>query len=88
MAKRFFILSCDGGGIRGLLTALLIKKLDAEFQLLKHVDLFAGTSSGGIISLGLAAGMPISKIIELFQRNAKRIFEPRSRATCFQSCSV
>jgi predicted acylesterase/phospholipase RssA len=80
MAKRFFILSCDGGGIRGLLTALLIKKLDDECQFLKHVDLFAGTSSGGIISLGLAAGMPITKIIQLFRRNAKRIFEPRSPA--------
>lgn len=80
MAQRFFILSCDGGGIRGLLTALLIKKLDHDCHLLKHVDLFAGTSSGGVIALGLAAGVPITEISELFRRNAKRIFEPRSPA--------
>jgi Patatin-like phospholipase len=76
MAKRFVILSCDGGGIRGLLTALLIKKLNDQCGFLKHVDLFAGTSSGGITALGLAAGMPIGEIVQLFRRNAKRVFKP------------
>ncbi|HLW68144.1 MAG TPA: patatin-like phospholipase family protein [Gemmataceae bacterium] len=76
MAKPYLILSCDGGGIRGLLSALLIKKLDEQCQLLRRVDLFAGTSAGGLIALGLAAGMPIRSICELFRKNAKRIFQP------------
>ena len=47
--KRFIMLSCDGGGVRGLITAKLLQTLDPAF--LQSVSLFAGTSTGSIIAL-------------------------------------
>jgi uncharacterized protein len=75
MAKpKFIILFCDGGGVRGLITAMLLESLDAKF--LQNVSLFAGTSTGSIIALGLAAGVPIKQIVELYcsMSNCNEIF--------------
>jgi uncharacterized protein len=72
----FFILSCDGGGIRGLVTALLLEQLEKDFGILKRVDLFAGTSTGGIIALALAGGVPLATISDIYQNQGARIFEP------------
>ena len=50
MAK-YRILSLDGGGLRGLITARLLARLNAHPQIagwLDTVDLFAGTSTGGM----------------------------------------
>jgi len=47
------ILSLDGGGIRGAATAQFLKRLEAELggpSLYDTFDLFAGTSTGGIIA--------------------------------------
>ncbi len=51
------VLALDGGGIRGLLTVALLRRLCQQpglSGLLDGVDLFAGTSSGGLIALALA----------------------------------
>lgn len=51
----YCIVSCDGAGIRGLLPALLIQKIAADIpEFLGNVNLFAGTSAGGLVSIGLA----------------------------------
>jgi patatin-like phospholipase/acyl hydrolase len=68
------IVSCDGGGIRGLLTALVIRRLHEELRILDRVNLYAGTSTGGIIALGLAGGRTIEQIVSLYQERAKDIF--------------
>ena len=51
------VLSLDGGGVRGLLNAVLIaeleRALDAPMQ--QHFDVIAGTSTGALIAAGLAA---------------------------------
>jgi len=78
-APTYLILSCDGGGIRGLITALLLEDLSGDPQtkdLLARVDLFAGTSTGGIIALALASGTPVDKIIGLYQSGGPQIFQP------------
>jgi hypothetical protein len=74
--KRFIMLSCDGGGVRGLITAKLLQTLDPAF--LHSVSLFAGTSTGSIIALGLAAGLPIGQIVEIYRSmsNCNAIFTP------------
>lgn len=73
----YCILSCDGGGIRGLLPALLIQKLSSDIpSFLGNVGLFAGTSAGGLVSLGLASAVPIGNIVTLFQNNGAEIFSP------------
>ncbi|MGA3230857.1 MAG: patatin-like phospholipase family protein, partial [Candidatus Binatus sp.] len=50
----FRILSFDGGGIRGVLTAVLLDRLLAEYPALLQdrpdtITMFAGTSTGGIL---------------------------------------
>lgn len=72
----YFILSCDGGGIRGLITAMLLEQLEKDFGILEKVDLFAGTSTGGILALGLASGLPISRIIDIYVNDGPQIFQP------------
>src|SRR5258707_14330654 len=70
------ILSFDGGGIRGLVTLAILKRLEAQIpNLIKDADLLAGTSTGGIIALGLAAGKSIDEMISLYQDNGKEIFD-------------
>lgn len=55
----FKILSFDGGGIRGLITALLVQDLDKSHSVISKAGDFAGTSAGALISLGLTAGAAI-----------------------------
>lgn len=70
------VLTCDGGGIRGVITARLLQALDPS--VLDSIDLFAGTSTGSIIALGLASGVPIDTIVELYSSQAccAQIFQP------------
>ena len=74
----YLILSCDGGGIRGALTAKLLEMLEKETPFLHKVDLFAGTSTGSLISLGLAAGFSPTQLVELYQGAGSAIFVPHS----------
>jgi predicted acylesterase/phospholipase RssA len=83
---KYLILSCDGGGIRGLLTARIVQRLQEELSREKgaagnidfcaRVDCFAGTSTGGIIALGLAAGLPPERLVKLYKDDAENIFKP------------
>lgn len=75
MVKR--ILSIDGGGIRGVIPARILAELERRLAkkgntqpLSEHFDMIAGTSTGGIIALGLttpnAAGTaPVATAAEL-----------------------
>jgi uncharacterized protein len=77
MAEAIYrVLTCDGGGIRGVITAKLLQALDPS--VLDSIDLFAGTSTGSIIALGLASGVPIDTIVELYssQECCSQIFQP------------
>lgn len=77
MAK-YRILSLDGGGLRGLITARLLARLNVQPQIagwLDTVDLFAGTSTGGILALGLACGKTPEEICTLYQQRGGVIFD-------------
>lgn len=73
---KFRILALDGGGIRGIITIGLLQRLKAEsgVDLIKNVDLIAGTSTGGLIALGLAAGLPLTDIEKLYRERGEAIF--------------
>src|SRR5208337_285998 len=76
----FRILSCDGGGIRGVLSAVLLNRLSGAYPALLQdrpgtVTMFAGTSTGGILALGLAAGMTPAQIRDLYVTDGKLIFD-------------
>jgi uncharacterized protein len=69
------IVCFDGGGIRGVYTAVLLDRLVQSLpKLLNNVDLLAGTSTGGIIALGLASGMTTTQLIQLYQNKGAQIF--------------
>jgi patatin-like phospholipase/acyl hydrolase len=72
----YLILTCDGGGIRGLVPALLLQQLDQELGFLRRVDLFAGTSTGGVIATGLASEVSISTIVDIYMTKGAEIFKP------------
>lgn len=72
----YLILTCDGGGIRGLVPALLLQQLDQELDFLRRVDLFAGTSTGGVIATGLASEVSISTIVDIYMTKGAEIFQP------------
>ncbi len=75
-SKKYRILSLDGGGIRGLFTLIILEKLSKIYpNWLSQVDLIAGTSSGGIIALGLAYGKSPTELRFLFEGKAKEIFD-------------
>jgi hypothetical protein len=81
-AKR--ILSLDGGGVKGMLTLGMLKPLEAElrrragggaaFRLCDYYDLIGGTSTGAIIAAGLALGMSVDDLIELYQNLGPEVF--------------
>lgn len=68
------VLALDGGGVRGAYTSKLIERLHAETSFLDHVDLVAGTSTGGIIALALAAGKKPQEVTALYRDKAEAIF--------------
>ena len=74
----YLILTFDGGGIRGLISALLVQQLDQEFDFLKRVDLFAGTSTGALMALGLASGVPVASLVDIYMTKGKDVFTPYS----------
>lgn len=73
-ARKYLILACDGGGIRGLLTAQIIERLHREVPFLDRVELFAGTSTGGIIALGLAHQVSPTDLVHLYRDRGPEIF--------------
>jgi uncharacterized protein len=77
------ILSLDGGGIRGALTLGYLKRIEEilrdksgnqKLVLSDHFDLIGGTSTGSIIASGLALGMEVQAIIDLYMDLGGKIF--------------
>jgi uncharacterized protein len=83
MPERFRILSIDGGGIRGVIPAVVLAELERQSgkQIFELFDMLAGTSTGGILSLALAkpgsddrAEWRPKDLIELYQEEGPVIF--------------
>src|SRR5258705_9541254 len=70
------IVSCDGGGIRGLIVALLLQQIDSSnANFLGQTYLHAGTSTGGIISLAMACSIDLTTIVNLYKYGGSQIFK-------------
>lgn len=65
-----FVLSIDGGGIRGVAVVQFLKRLEAilSVQIHKHFDMFIGTSVGGLISIKLASGDSVDDCVKFCTR--------------------
>ena len=84
MAPPYRILSIDGGGIRGLIPALILDRIEQRTgrPIAESFDLIAGTSTGGILAVALTrAGedgrprWPAAELIELYETQGPRIFD-------------
>jgi patatin-like phospholipase/acyl hydrolase len=70
------VLSIDGGGIRGYIPALVLAEVERRSGV--HAkdlfDIAVGTSTGAIISLGLAAGISAAELAQFYPTYGSRIF--------------
>lgn|GEM_PF-304989 len=79
--RRYNILCLSGGGYRGLFSAAVLDSIQRGYRvanLAAHFDLIIGTSTGGLVGAGLAAGMPPHSIVRAFETFGHRIFPSRS----------
>ncbi len=83
MKKRIRVLSIDGGGIRGIIPAMVLAELEARLEtpVSRLFDLIVGTSTGGILALALTRpnedGQPLytaRELVDLYEREGANIF--------------
>ena len=73
-----YILSIRGGGIRGIIPCCCLIKLEEQLGGLTrdHIQLCAGTSTGALITAGVAAGIPARDLLKVYTDQSKKIFTP------------
>ncbi len=77
MARRY-LLSIDGGGIRGIIPATALVELE-RFTGRPAREIFsfiAGTSTGALMAAALAAGLPALSILKMYITRSAEIFSP------------
>jgi patatin-like phospholipase/acyl hydrolase len=75
-------LSIDGGGLKGVFPAHVLKCIEQKLgiDVRTRFDLIAGTSTGSIIAAGLACGKTATSIVDLYLEHGKGIFPKRKGA--------
>lgn len=80
------ILALDGGGIRGILTLQILRRIEAIIRkrtgnsnavLSDYFDLIGGTSTGAIIATALALGWDVNRIDKVYRALGDSIFEKK-----------
>jgi len=79
------ILCLDGGGLRGILTLGILRRVEAilrarhgndpDFRLCHYFDLIAGTSTGAIIAAALALGKSVEEVIHHYEQLGREVFQ-------------
>jgi uncharacterized protein len=87
MAKKFRILSLDGGGLRGIIPVLILKEIEKRSgqKIFNLFDLISGTSTGGLIACGITVSddgihpkYSIQQIEDIYTNRGKDIFPKQS----------
>ncbi|MBW7475674.1 patatin-like phospholipase family protein [Paenibacillus oenotherae] len=75
------ILSIDGGGIKGVFPAAILKHMEEQLPnpISRYFDLIVGTSTGGIIALALGLGLSGREIVSFYEIHGPRIFIPKKK---------
>ncbi len=85
MTYKVKVLAIDGGGIRGIIPAKILSEIEKRTgkQISELFDLIAGTSTGGILALGLTKPDPnnpnqpqykADELVELYREHGQEIF--------------
>lgn len=84
VVPRYQALVLSGGGVRGLYTISILAELEeqlsggaTDYSIAQHFDFIGGTSIGGILALGLAAGKSAREMQALLDSNRTLIFPKR-----------
>ncbi len=76
-ARKFRILALDGGGIRGVISAKILERVQEKIgqPLNEYFDLIAGTSTGSILAAGLVLGKSPKELIAIYEKRGEEIFK-------------
>jgi len=81
------LLALDGGGIRGVLSLGILEQVESKLRhwagrpdlvladYFDYFDYIGGTSTGAIIASGLALGMPVAEVLELYRTMSSAVFK-------------
>jgi hypothetical protein len=74
------ILAIDGGGIKGVFPASFLATIEDTIgdNVANYFDLIAGTSTGGIIALGLGLGFSAKEILTFYEELGATVFKGNS----------
>lgn len=74
--KVFKILTIDGGGIKGLYSAQILRHFEEKFEcrISDYFDMLCGTSTGGLIALALSLKIPAVDICNFYDNEGPKIF--------------
>ena len=80
------ILTCDGGGILGLMSVEILARMETlirkergagpDFVLADYFDFVCGTSTGAVIAACISAGMSMDRIRSFYLESGEQMFEP------------
>lgn len=70
------ILSIDGGGIKGVFPASFLSSIESTTgkKVTDYFDLIVGTSTGGIIAMGLGMGYSAQELLEFYEKLGPEVF--------------
>jgi patatin-like phospholipase/acyl hydrolase len=98
MTFKLAVLAIDGGGIKGIVPAMILAEIEKKTgkQIHELFDLIAGTSTGGILSLGLTkpnedgtrAEFSAEKLVELYMEEGGKIFEDERKNVSYLPLSI
>lgn len=71
------VLSIDGGGIKGIIPAAFLAAIEGSTgkRVVDQFDLIAGTSTGGILALGLGLGLSAKDLLDFYIKEGPRVFD-------------
>lgn len=82
------LLALDGGGIRGVITLEVLQRVESmltqqlgagdTFVLADYFDYIAGTSTGAVIAAGLAKGLSVGQLLDLYVARGAEMFDKAS----------
>ena len=81
------MLALDGGGVRGIISLAFLERIETllrarggspDIRMCDYFDLIGGTSTGAIIATGLAFGLSVAHIIDLYLTLSREGFQRKS----------
>jgi len=74
--QRRRILCIDGGGILGTFPAAFLAELEKNLEepIGRYFDLIAGTSTGGILAIGMGLGLSAKELLQMYEDRGPEIF--------------